>query len=795
MLQKLIFGFVIFVCSFAYGQFKISGQILDENNKPIEGCHIHIRNKNSNSDSNGNYSIENIQKGKTKVYVSSLGYKSIEETLNLETNLIRDFKMFSNINALNDVVVKQKRNIENNSILEQKIKSETIEKYSSQTLGDALKEVAGVSVLRTGSNIVKPVINGLHSSRVPIISNNVRLEDQQWGAEHAPNFDVNSAGKITVIKGASGLQYGGDAVGGLVIIEPISVKKDTLFGKTISNLSSNGKGGTVSTSLHKGNFCDWSWNALGTFKYFGDRNSANYNLSNSGNREFNFSGDIKFTGKKYEVSGFYSLYNAQIGILSASHIGNVTDLYNSINKQIPSIVKDFTYNLIAPKQEVKHHLAKVNFNYFVNENSLLAFQYSYQLNKRLEFDIRRNRANDKPALDLELATHSLKIDFKKECLHWDFKTGLNADYQRNIASSLTGVRPLIPDYERKDFGIYAIANKPISESLTMDLGLRYDFSNTSASKFYFKTRWKERGYDNLFQDFIKGMSPNGDQWFTKPSFAFHNFSGSFGLHKKFSSDLNWYANVSLATRNPNPSEFFSDGLHHSTGQIEFGDLGLQKEKSYKLSTSLQKKWSKFSIEINPYINSIRNYMFLKPNGFEPTIRGTFPVWDYQQTNALLTGLDFNSTWDITDNFKHQFSFATVNGFDLTNDLPLIAMPPTTFSNKILYSRKSFHGLTLELKNEAVLRQTQFPDNNFKTKIIENNEFVEVLVDISSPPKAYQLWSFYSEMKFKTFKTGFTTVAFSVQNILNTNYRDYLNSQRFFVDELGRNFQIQLKLNY
>ena len=48
------------------------------------------------------------------------------------------------------------------------------------------------------------------------------------GTEHAPNFDINAAGKITVIKGASGLQYGGDAVGGLVILEPIQVRK-TLF--------------------------------------------------------------------------------------------------------------------------------------------------------------------------------------------------------------------------------------------------------------------------------------------------------------------------------------------------------------------------------------------------------------------------------------------------------------------------------------------------------------------------------------------------------------------------------------
>ena len=188
-------------------------------------------------------------------------------------------------------------------------------------------------------------------------------------------------------------------------------------------------------------------------------------------------------------------------------------------------------------------------------------------------------------------------------------------------------------------------------------------------------------------------------------------------------------------------------------------------------------------------------MFLKPIRFEDTIRGAFPVWDYQQTNALLTGLDLHTIWDISNNWKHQFSFASINGTDITKDKPLIAMPPLTFSNKIMFSKKEWNGLQLELKNEVVLRQNQFPNNNFTTKIIKNNEFVDVVVDISTPPRAYQLWDFYSEMQFKTFKNVLATLAFSVQNILNTNYRDYLNSQRFFVDELGRNFQIQLKLNY
>jgi iron complex outermembrane receptor protein len=42
--------------------------------------------------------------------------------------------------------------------------------------------------------------------------------------------------------------------------------------------------------------------------------------------------------------------------------------------------------------------------------------------------------------------------------------------------------------------------------------------------------------------------------------------------------------------------------------------------------------------VNPF-NSIGNFMFLRPVGFETTIRGAFPVWEYQQTNARLAGVD------------------------------------------------------------------------------------------------------------------------------------------------------------
>jgi len=794
MLKKILvfFCFIVFANTI-YSQNTISGKILCQEPINFSGIHIHIGQKVISSDASGNYSAGNLPDGKTAINISHIGYQSIDTIIDLKNSLRIDFKLKLNTTKLHEVVVQQKSNSDNKSVAEQQIKSETIEKYSNQSLGDALKEIAGISSLKTGNTVVKPIINGLYGSRVPIINNNVKLEDQQWGTEHAPNFDVNAASKITVIKGASGLQYGGDAIGGLVIIEPVSVKKDTLFGKTILNLDSNGKGGSVSSSIHKGNDLGWSWNALGTFKYMGDKNAPDYVLSNTGNREANFSGDLKYAAQKYNATAFYSYYKSLIGILSASHTGNVNDLYQSINNKVPSVINDFSYSIKNPKQDVTHQIAKFNFNYYFNESELVSFQYAFQFNKRLEFDLRRGDFKNTAALDLDLKTNSLNIDYKKTGHDWNFKSGINASSQNNYANPATGIRPLIPNYDKIDFGVYGISSYNFSDRFSVDGGLRYDFSKIDATKYYQKSRWDERGYNETFPEFIVG--DYGTQWLTKPSFTFHNISASAGFHKKMEYNWDIFTNVSFASRNPNPSEFFSDGLHHSTGVIELGDLNLDKEQSTKLTVTIQKKYNRFSFEINPYINQIQDYIFLKPVGFETTIRGAFPVWEYKQTNARLLGIDVQANWDITNQWQYLFSLGYVNGKDTSKNEPLIDMPPLNWSNKIRFSKKELHELILELKSEIVLKQNQYPDTNFYTNIIKDNELKSVLVDISTPPPAYHLLHFYSEIKFNTFKKATTTVAFSVQNIFNISYRDYLNRQRFFADEIGRSFQIQLKFNY
>jgi iron complex outermembrane receptor protein len=776
-------------CWYAQAQHTLSGRVSTVQNQPLDGAHIHIDQLHTATAPDGRYELHPVPEGQHRLTISYIGFKTVDTLLIIDNDVIVNISLKPEAVQLKEVVVRAAAPATQSG---QRLRTQVIEKYSSASLGDALREVAGVTSLRTGSTIVKPVINGLHSSRVPIIANNVRLEDQQWGSEHAPNLDINNAGSIRVIKGAQALQYSGDAIGGLVLVEPLSVLKDTLFGKTLATFNSNGRGGTLTSSLHKGAGKGWAWNAIGTFKYLGDRQAPDYIISNSGNTEGNFSGDIKYSGDQYDITAYYSFYNATIGIAAASHIGNVEDLVRAINSGQPNIIKPFTYTIAAPRQEVQHHVGKINYNRQLANDGLLSFQYAFQQNLRKEFDLRRGAYEDVPALDLTLTTHSVQADWKQQRDKLTAKAGVSAALQDNTTSADTGIRPLIPDYTKTDAGAYAMISYALSEKATAEAGVRYDFSHINAKKYYQKTRWENLGYNGVYDHFI--TDDYGTQWLTNPQFTYHNISASAGITRTLGNSYTLAANAGLAVRNPNPSELFSDGLHHSNATIELGNLGIQKEKALKLSATLSKRAGNVTFEITPYLNRISDYIYLQPTGIEYTIRGSFPVYTYRQTNALLAGADVHLSWKPASSLMFTFTGAYIYGRDHGNSRPLPDMPPLNLRNTLRYSPSGQRDFYLELESESIITQSNFPDNNFYYPVFTDGALVPTLVDISTPPPGYSLIHIRTGINFRLFGLN-SAATVSASNLFNTSYRDYLNRQRFYTDEPGRNVMLQLRINY
>jgi len=742
----------------------------------------------------GVYSISNLCTNTTysiKVLHSSCETKTF--SLKILGDSVRDFKLEHHLEELNEIILEGKA-YENktNTVLEKNINQETLEQFSAGTLGDALNSLSGVSSLNKGNGIVKPIINGLHSSRIIMINNGVRMQDQEWGKEHAPNIDVNSVGRLTLVKSASALQYGGDAMGGIIIAEGLKTAvKDSLYGKTIVTAASNGRGGGVTSQLTKSFKNGWYSTVQGTLKRFGDVESADYILSNTGLMEKDLSFRLGLNRFDYGLEGYYSYYNTTIGILRSSHAANASSQIRAINSNEPLVIRNFTYDIGYPNQDVKHHLARIKG--FKNFESLgkVNFQYDYQKNKRFEYDIRRGNDRDTPALDLELDTHTVLVDVKKAFDASELKYGIMGRFQTNFANPDTGIRRLIPDYDKYDYGVYVVGNYKINDKWQVESGIRYDYSFIDAFKYYKNSVWIERGYDILFPDIV--VNELSTQLLTNPKLEFNNLSATLGFNYNISKNSSLLFNQSMASRAPNPSELFSDGLHHAIARIELGDLRFKSEIGHKTDLTYTFESERFNFSVNPFHNLIQDFILIEPTGLRETIRGNFQVWEYRQTEVQLFGVDVDASYNLNNALKFTHQLSLVKGYERGNNMPLINMPPVNTKNQISYSNQKLNNLKLSLESEYVFAQNEYPDNNFEVYIpvLETTE----TLDISTPPNAYHLLKLNGSMDFKVSKKASLKVGLEITNLLNSSYRSYLNLLRYYADDLGRNFLLNLKLNY
>lgn len=774
----------------------ITGKVLDlHDNTILVDARIVVLeiNKQLLTNESGEFTISGLCNQTYTIEISHAFCLPKTYKIELISSIEKVFLLEHHLEELNEIILEGKTNNDSETSLENKITKEELEKSSSKSLGDILNSISGISSLNTGNTIVKPVINGLHSSRVVILNDGVRLEDQDWGAEHAPNLDINAIDNITVIKGASALQYSGNAIGGIVITETAKAPvKDSIYGKTIVTAASNGRGGTTTTQLTKTYKSGWYGNIQGTIKRFGDFNAPDYNLSNTGvyERSLSVRGGINRFRSGLEAS--YSLYKMETGILRASHLGGAQDQIRAINNLEPLFVDDFTYNINSPKQDVEHHILKLKGFKKFEKLGKLDFKYSFQQNNRLEFDVRRGDDRDKPSLDLKLNTHTLLLDLDSKLSETaNLKLGLTGQYQTNFADPSTGVRRLIPDYSEYNTGLYAILEKQINNQFIFELGARLDYTYLDALKFYRTSFWEDRGYDSTFQDIV--VEEFGNQILVNPKLNFYNPSATAGIAYNFKEDFKLLFNYSLASRAPNPSELFSEGLHHSASRIELGGLEFKSETAHKFSFTLQHDSDRIRFTINPYINLISDFIVIEPIEVQQTIRGNFQVWEYRQTNARLMGVDIDGEIKLNDYFKYNHQFSIIKGKDITRKDALINMPAASTRNAIAYTNKKLNNLNLRLQSEYVFRQNEFPDNNFEVFVPET-ETLEI-VDVSTPPDAYHLLSFNSSIDYKLSKKSILTIGFGVSNIFNTNYRNYLNRLRYYADDLGRDYSINLKINY
>jgi len=773
----ILLGFLVLVFKVGVAQnsstcdIEIVGRVVADNTKtPITGAVIGIKglNQGTSSDSSGNFLFKNICPGKYTFVCELIGYVTIIDSIVVDKHTHLRFSLKNEAHGLMtvEIVAEGKKKEDISTIKSSKLEGEELDKTRGQTLGEALKDMSGMNSIQTGPGVSKPVIHGLYSNRILILNNGVRQEGQQWGNDHAPEVDPFTASEISVIKGAGSIRYGSDAIGGVILLEPKKMPDvPGIYGELNLVGASNNRMGTGSGML-EGAFGKklkgLSWRVQGTYRRAGNSETPNYYLNGTAFQEGDFSSALEYKRNHIDVGLYYSQFSSQIGILTASHIGNANDLYLAISSPQPIQTNPrFSYLIDRPYQSVLHQLFKSNASINYPRFGKLAVTYAWQIDYRREFspDISYNdsiAALNLPELYFKIISHTVDLAwYHPSVAGFSGGIGMNGITQGNVYRG-TDFFSVIPNFRNYGAGGYAI-EKWTKGNFNIEGGLRYDYL------------W------------LQVYMYNQNLVYVNPIHEYSNVTSSLGATYKLGEHFSVYANYGTAWRAPGPNELYGMGVHVSAASFERGDSTLRVEKSQNLTGSVIYTWNeKLKVELGLYNNQIDNFIYLRPDLKPITlISGAYPAFTYVRANVVFRGVDLDMKYRITKHLVFISKTTLVRAFNYSINDYLIFTPADRFQNSLRYEFKPIGKLKksyIGFSNLYVARQNRVPPNS----------------DFALPPASYTLFNAEIGCLVNWIRRPIE-ISFMINNIANTAYRDYLDRLRYFADEPGRNFILRLKM--
>lgn len=764
----------------------LSGTITDAaTHKPLQGASITIHDVKVTtlSNQNGIFKTPVFANGKYLVEISYVGYATIIEQVDINAETTKNFSLTERVTEQEAVTVTgttSATKIKNNPQAVVVVSKLDLYKTSSTNIIDALsKTVAGLSAITTGAAIAKPIIRGLGYNRMITINDGIRQEGQQWGDEHDIEIDEASVQKAEVLKGASSLMYGSDAMAGVLNIisnQPIqmnTVKVNFNLGYVDNNkmYSSN-----VSVAGHLKN--GFNWNVYNSTKQAADyENKFDGKVFNSRFNENNFGGYIGIN-KSWGFSHLLiSSFNQKLGLIEGardSATGLFTVFASTTQEHIATNDELNSRDLFVPYQNI-HHFKIATDNSFNFKKGRLTFNLAYQQNIRKEFgDV---DANTTPNLYFDLQTINYNLQYHlQEHKGWKTSFGVNGMQQTNANKAF---ETLIPAYHQFDIGGFVVSKKTF-DKFTVSAGVRIDNRNLNTTE----------------------LIENGNTKFAAFRKSFANFTTSAGVSYIANENLTLKLNVAKGFRAPSVSELSSNGAHEGTNRYEYGNSNLQSEKSFQVDAGFEVSNEHISFSVNTFYNYINNYIFYNKlnavGGGDSLINvdgKDVAAFQFNQSNALLVGFEANLDFHPhpLDWLHIQNSFSYVRGKFVDNvngsiNLPFMPQPKLLSEIKADFKKVGNSFKSVYIKFEA---------DNY---LAQNNIYSLYNTETTTP--AYTLLNLGLGGDVVKKNKTLCSIYFSINNIADVAYQNHLSrlkytdvnnvTNRMGVFNMGRN--ISLKLN-
>jgi len=598
-----------------------------------------------------------------------------------------------------------------------------------QYISNSISKLPGVSIISTGSGIGKPSIRGLSFNRVFVLSQGMRLENQQWGEEHGLALSSSGVNSVEVVKGPLYVLYGSDAMGGVLYIEPEKYLISDDFEIDYTGIYNSNYNGFSNNLGLKGSSENFSYMLRADIKDNGNYSSPDGEIENSWFKQNDFKAGVAYQTEKFQSDLRISMSDIEVGI---PHMEEGHDDHDDHEEDEHDDHEEEDHY-----QEIKHTTLSWKNTFDMGNDHTLDITLGRQLNERKEFGGHEEEGHEEGEAELEMELETTSIDIKLTMPQSDDLNLIIGTSLLNQENKNFGHETLIPDAEKKDFGLFALGQFDINETSQALIGVRYD--NRS----------------------ISSESGSND---------YSNFNGSLGFKKDFGNST-LRMNLSSGFRAPDLIELYADGSHHGSFQYKKGNTNLVAEESLQTDLSYQINNNNSIVSFDLFYNDISDYIYLNPSSmFEDGLK----VYDYMQQDAKLYGgeIHLNKNTSI-DWLSYYTSVEYVFAESMDGEaLPFIS--PLTLNQ--VFNIDFGNNYSVEIDFIAKAKQS-------RVSMFEEETDGYSLLNLSG--------------NFKTeFMNNDLNLFWRISNVFDKEYYDHLSRLKTAgIHEMGRNISVGLKCNF
>ena len=636
---------------------------------------------------------------------------------------------------------------------------ETIEKIQPEKMADLFKTIPGVEIEGEGPFRGIPVIRGMSSNRVLILVDGQRLNNSRESTSFAgiqpALVNLAEVERIEVLRGPASVQYGSDAIGGVINIitrqpnlgeQEFRVSGDVAYEYGTVSDSQLGRASVTGTGRGFSFYAGASYEKVEDYtaadgayedpRYAGWVREDN-TVPNSGMEQSNFNGGVKF------LTGQQGVLRVDAEVVRTQDVG-----FPGFDLETSGIEITFP-NFDRDKLGAAWNSGPV---WGLSDISLSAYYQGVNKESQNIFDVPGFLSNSFTQSEIDSIGFNAQSIADAGKHHLTFGLDFYNDNVEDTALSETCFGPFclppstevaVPKSEQTGLGAYVQDQWELSDQFSLALGLRGDTF-----------------------DFVSEDDPNypGEPFDVTDSAV----SGNVGLTWSVTENVNLVALVARGFRTPNLQERSFTGLATTQDTFIIQNPDLTSESSWNYEIGTKVRYDRYTGGLHLFYNDLTDFITLEFLGIDPDT-GLELAQFANIAKATIWGAEVDLQAIFADWWTAFGSIAYIEGDNATTNEPLSSIPPLKVILGLRYQRSAWW---TEANLRFLDRQTRLPQSD---------------PDFETGTTGFTVYDLRGGYDFN-FGLGFLV---ALENITDKLYNEPYNNR----PEPGRNFRATVRYRF